>query len=190
MLCRGGPCARPQPMWTDWQFICHSGCGRALTIPTRPCKSSPPETSWHKKIRQRPKPITGLEWKEEVVPLGVEPRTHGFSVHCSTTWAKVPCCLQLKSCCFSFASAKVQLFLKLHKHFVVFFQISFFCLFISSFWKKMIPLHTESGCSAVGSALRSGRRGRQFESGHPDKRREATSSGRFPFCFAGAGRDG
>ena len=30
------------------------------------------------------------EWKEEVVPLGVEPRTHGFSVHCSTTWAKVP----------------------------------------------------------------------------------------------------
>ena len=25
-----------------------------------------------------------------------------------------------------------------------------------------------SGCSAVGSALRSGRRGRQFESGHPD----------------------
>ena len=27
-----------------------------------------------------------------------------------------------------------------------------------------------SGCSAVGSALRSGRRGRQFESGHPDKK--------------------
>ena len=26
----------------------------------------------------------------------------------------------------------------------------------------------ESGCSAVGSALRSGRRCRQFESGHPD----------------------
>ena len=25
-----------------------------------------------------------------------------------------------------------------------------------------------SGCSAVGSVLRSGRRGRQFESGHPD----------------------
>ena len=33
----------------------------------------------------------------------------------------------------------------------------------------MIPLHTESGCSAVGSALRSGRRGRPFESDHPDK---------------------
>ena len=28
-----------------------------------------------------------------------------------------------------------------------------------------------SGCSAVGSALRSGRRGRAFESPHPDKRR-------------------
>ena len=26
-----------------------------------------------------------------------------------------------------------------------------------------------SGCSAVGSALRSGRRSRQFESGHPDR---------------------
>ena len=29
-----------------------------------------------------------------------------------------------------------------------------------------------SGCSAVGSALRSGRRGRQFDSGHPDRKRE------------------
>ena len=28
-----------------------------------------------------------------------------------------------------------------------------------------------SGCSAVGSALRSGRRGRQFESGHPDQKK-------------------
>ena len=26
-----------------------------------------------------------------------------------------------------------------------------------------------AGCSAVGSALRSGRRSRQFESGHPDR---------------------
>ena len=34
-----------------------------------------------------------------------------------------------------------------------------------------LPLQAQdqSGCSAVGSALRSGRRGRQFESGHPDK---------------------
>ena len=44
--------------------------------------------------------------------------------------------------------------------------------------KKALPLHTllrinaswikQSGCSAVGSALRSGRRGRKFESCHPD----------------------
>ncbi len=26
-----------------------------------------------------------------VVPPGFEPGTHGFSVHCSTNWAKVPC---------------------------------------------------------------------------------------------------
>ena len=31
----------------------------------------------------------------------------------------------------------------------------------------------QSGCSAVGSALRSGRRGRAFESPHPDKERQA-----------------
>ena len=30
----------------------------------------------------------------------------------------------------------------------------------------------QSGCSAVGSALRSGRRGRPFESDHPDNREE------------------
>ena len=37
--------------------------------------------------------------------------------------------------------------------------------------KKCVPLHAileKSGCSAVGSALRSGRRGRAFESPHPD----------------------
>ena len=32
-----------------------------------------------------------------------------------------------------------------------------------------IYLIQQSGCSAVGSALRSGRRGRKFESCHPDK---------------------
>ena len=38
--------------------------------------------------------------------------------------------------------------------------------------KKTLPLHrqtTGSECSAVGSALRSGRRGRAFESPHSDK---------------------
>ena len=42
--------------------------------------------------------------------------------------------------------------------------------------KKPVTLHSllgftlimQSGCSAVGSALRSGRRGRKFESCHPD----------------------
>jgi hypothetical protein len=45
--------------------------------------------------------------------------------------------------------------------------------FFSLFQIKVIPLQPLSGCSAVGSALRSGRRGRQFESGHPDTRKEA-----------------
>ena len=48
----------------------------------------------------------------------------------------------------------------------------------------MIPLHTESGCSAVGSALRSGRRGRQFESGHPDNKKGSNLKWSLPFLFA------
>ena len=32
----------------------------------------------------------------------------------------------------------------------------------------------KTGCSAVGSVLRSGRRGRKFESSHPDKRKMTT----------------
>ena len=42
--------------------------------------------------------------------------------------------------------------------------------------KKDVPLHSllrQSGCSAVGSALRSGRRGRAFESPHPDREDES-----------------
>lgn len=41
--------------------------------------------------------------------------------------------------------------------------------------KKSVNLHPQncSGCGAVGSALRSGRRGRRFESCHPDKNRES-----------------
>ena len=34
--------------------------------------------------------------------------------------------------------------------------------------KKAYLCTAKSGCSAVGSALRSGRRGRAFESPHPD----------------------
>ena len=46
--------------------------------------------------------------------------------------------------------------------------------------KKLVSLHSllrhdvtnhkQSGCSAVGSALRSGRRGRKFESCRPDRK--------------------
>ena len=52
------------------------------------------------------------------------------------------------------------------------------------FQKNSVSLHSQSGCSAVGSALRSGRRGRQFESGHPDKKATGRtfSSCRF-FCL-------
>ena len=42
---------------------------------------------------------------------------------------------------------------------------------MSLFQKNTVPLHPQNkctGCSAVGSALRSGRRGRAFESPHPD----------------------
>ena len=37
--------------------------------------------------------------------------------------------------------------------------------------RKSILCDLQSGCSAVGSALRSGRRGRAFESPHPDQRK-------------------
>ena len=38
---------------------------------------------------------------------------------------------------------------------------------------KLLPLRTQSGFSAVGSALRSGRRGRKFESCNPDKTKQS-----------------
>ena len=52
-------------------------------------KQKRPFTTGHKKS---PNSIAGNpgRMKGGVVPLGVEPRTHGFSVHCSTTWAKAP----------------------------------------------------------------------------------------------------
>ena len=43
-----------------------------------------------------------------------------------------------------------------------------------SIQKNDVPLHRNTGFSAVGSALRSGRRGRAFESPNPDKLRGNT----------------
>ena len=40
---------------------------------------------------------------------------------------------------------------------------------ISKKLRTFAPANPETGCSAVGSALRSGRRGRAFESPHPDR---------------------
>ena len=42
-----------------------------------------------------------------------------------------------------------------------------------------------TGCSAVGSALRSGRRSRQFESGHPDRMKWKVKSEEFKLAFIG-----
>ena len=67
--------------------------------------------------------------------------------------------------CFSFAVAKVGIFFESTNFLQIFCQILFG-------FKKMIYLctrKTETECSAVGSALRSGRRGRAFESPHSDK---------------------
>ena len=50
---------------------------------------------------------------------------------------------------------------------------------------ERLLLAMQSGCSAVGSALRSGRRGRQFESGHPDKKPAKVFLSGLPFiCTA------
>ncbi len=40
-----------------------------------------------------------------------------------------------------------------------------------------------SGCSAVGSALRSGRRGRAFESPHPDNKKTTSEHSHLPSFF-------
>ena len=75
----------------------------------------------------------------------------------------------IKNLSFSFVVAKVDIFFDSTN----FLQI--FCEILFDF-KKMPYLctrKTETECSAVGSALRSGRRGRAFESPHSDRRRQA-----------------
>ena len=63
-----------------------------------------------------------------------------------------------------FAVAKVGIFFDSTNFLQIFYEILFD-------FKKMLYLctrKTETECSAVGSALRSGRRGRAFESPHSD----------------------
>ena len=65
---------------------------------------------------------------------------------------------------FRFAVAKVGIFFDSTNFLQIFYEILFD-------FKKMLYLctrKTETECSAVGSALRSGRRGRAFESPHSD----------------------
>ena len=98
-----------------------------------------------------------------MVPPGIEPGTQGFSVLCSTNWAMAPSCLQsfpnceCKGRCFFWT---VQLFWKEFYIFSPFFiynllRFTFSLYLCSAKWSES---------SAVGSVLRSGRRGREFES--------------------------
>ena len=82
--------------------------------------------------------------------------------------------------CFSFAVAKVGIFFESTNFLQIFCQILFG-------FKKMIYLctrKTETECSAVGSALPSGRRGRAFESPHSDRERQAVKIACRFFTFA------
>ncbi len=81
--------------------------------------------------------------------------------------------------CFSFAGAKVGIIFVSTKFLQIFFEILLR-------FKKMPYLcarKTETECSAVGSALRSGRRGRAFESPHSDRERDFIHRGLSPFLF-------
>ena len=81
----------------------------------------------------------------------------------------------IKNLSFSFVVAKVDIFFDSTN----FLQI--FCEILFDF-KKMLYLctrKTETECSAVGSALRSGRRGRWFESSRADKRKPLIFKGFF-----------
>ena len=85
----------------------------------------------------------------------------------------------IKNLSFSFVVAKVDIFFDSTN----FLQI--FCEILFDF-KKMPYLctrKTETECSAVGSALRSGRRGRAFESPHSDRRRQTSKIGCRFFFF-------
>ena len=80
-------------------------------------------------------------WKEEVVPPGIEPGTHGFSVRCSTNWAMAPF-LFCNEWCFSIASAKVRHFSETTK---------FFSNFLSKN-RKIVPKCSQNATFSVFSA--------------------------------------
>lgn len=50
---------------------------------------------------------------------------------------------------------------------------------------SLISKCTRSGCSTVGSAPRSGRGGRKFESSHPDNSCLQVIAGNYSFCYRG-----
>ena len=110
----------------------------------------------------------------KVVPPGIEPGTQGFSVLCSTNWAMAPLSIiSWMRCKGRSIFSIIQTFWG-EKWILFFFEkISLIILQIP---QKLLPLQrnqeikiARSECSAVGSALRSGRRGRAFESPHSDR---------------------
>ena len=104
-----------------------------------------------------------------VVPPGIEPGTQGFSVLCSTNWAMAPSCLRVQRYDKFFTCANISI--KIFKN----FSVLFFC--------HIFATSKVTECSAVGSALRSGRRGRAFESPHSDTRRQTSIFGCRFFFF-------
>ena len=100
---------------------------------------------------------------DKVVPPGIEPGTQGFSVLCSTNWAMAPSLLLVCGC----KDRRFLWFSQVFSHFS--------WKKCTSFRKLQYLCTRNSGFSAVGSALRSGRRGRWFESSNPDcKRKKVT----------------
>ena len=61
--------------------------------------------------------------------------------------------------------------------------ISNFASAFEIMWFRNADINKVSGCSAVGSALRSGRRSRQFESGHPDQMEWKVKSEEFKLTY-------
>ena len=121
----------------------------------------------------------------QVVPPGIEPGTQGFSVLCSTNWAMAPsfcsCKDRVKSLISKINEMKMRKNNFLWKKLVFLLLVLKICLPLQRKRKKQT---FQSECSAVGSALRSGRRGRAFESPHSDIRRQAVKIAcRFCFIF-------